>query len=112
MILSSSELILFAMAVLGYLMMSSSSSFRATHTKVDKVCDESTVFNESECMSKEILRRFARNDYQGVLALWPGIVSSDCVLGGAAFAQIIESMQQLGMEACVIAADVQRALKQ
>merc|ERR1719171_3074859 len=92
--------------------MNSFSSLRTIVTKTDKVCDENAVFSESECTSKKILRRFARGDYQGVLALWPAVMCSDCVPGGAAFAQIIESMQHFGMDVQVIAGDVRRALKQ
>merc|ERR1719420_1295380 len=95
MILSSSELTLFFVAVLGYLMMNSSSSARTTEIKTDKVCHESEMSSESECTAKEILRRFARGDYQSVLAFWPAVMCSDCVPGGAALAQIIESMQQV-----------------
>lgn len=112
MILSSSELILFSIAVLGYLLMNSFSSLRTIVSMTDKVCDESVAFTESEVTSKEILRRFARGDYQGVLALWPAVMCSDCVPGGAAFAQIVESMQQVGMQIQAIADDVRRALKQ
>lgn len=112
MIASSTELILFSVAVLGYLMMNSFSSLRTTESKIDKVCDASVECAESECTTKEILRRFARCDFQGVLALWPAVMCADWVPEGAAFAQIIESMQQVGMEAQAIAAEVQRALKQ
>merc|ERR1719321_2105695 len=92
--------------------MNNSSSLRTTETKTDKVCDESVVCSESECTAKEILRRFARGDYQSVLAVWPAVMCSDCVPGGAALAQIIESMQQVGRDVQVIAGDVRRALKQ
>jgi len=111
MILTSSELILFAIAVVGYFVMSSFSSMRATDTKNAKVCNENMVVTESECTSKEIQRRFERGDYRGVLALWPAVMCSDCVPTGAAFAQIIESMQQLGIHMQTIAGDVHRALK-
>jgi hypothetical protein len=111
MILSSSELVLFSIAVLGYLMMNSFSSLRTTESKIDKVCDTREC-TESECTTKEILRRFARGEYQGVLALWPAVVCTDWVPEAAAFAQIIESMQQVGMEVQVIADKVRQALKQ
>jgi len=110
MILTSSELILFSIAVFGYLMMHSFSALPNEGTK--KVIDESAEPTASECTSQEILRRFARSDYQGVLALWPAVMCSDSAPGGAAFSQIVESMQHLGMDAHSIACEVQRALKQ
>merc|ERR1719321_2346571 len=92
--------------------MNNSSSLRTTETKTDKVCDESVVCSESECTAKEILRRFARGDYRGVLAMWPAVMCSDCVPGGDALSLIVESMQKLGMDAHSIAGDIRQALKQ
>lgn len=110
MILSSTELILFGIAVLGYILMHSF-SLRSADDKSAKVC-ESVVVNESQCTSQEILRRFKGGDYQGVVSLWPAIVCSDCVPGGPALSQIVESMQQVGIQVQTIASDIRRALKQ
>lgn len=114
-IFSSTELILFGIALLGYLMMYSFSlctfSLQTANEKSAKVC-ESDVISKAQCTSQEISHRFERSDYQGVVALWPAVMCSGCLPGGAALSQIIESMEKLGMQVQTIAGDIRRALKQ
>jgi len=112
MILTSSELILFSIAVFGYFMMHSFSALCTGETKNIKISDDSSVVTESECTSQEVLRRFERGDYRGVIAIWPAVMCSDCVPSSDALSHIIESMQKLGIEVHSIAEDVRRALKQ
>jgi hypothetical protein len=109
-ILSSSEFILFGLAILGYMMVHSFSSLRSAEDKRTQA--KESVVTELEFSSQEVLRRFERGDYQGVVALWPAVMCSGCVPSGAALSQIIESMQRLGMQVQVIAGDIRRALKQ
>merc|ERR1719265_1973667 len=73
-----------------------------------KVCESVVV----PCTSTQIEHRFKKGDHEGVVALWPAVMCSDCVPGGAALSQVIESMQQLGVQVQIIAGDIRRALKQ